>query len=107
MITQTTLIDCGPLSLEFFNDDESQTVLDNKLFSDFRIRTSAYNLVTKYSKNVLKKGIYPIKYRVYHSNYPTNVVVLEDPFIVEIIDPCDNLTQLTASVLTDQEYTIT
>ena len=68
----------------------------------------AFSLVILKTNNApFKKGLYPIKYRVYHSNYPTNIVTQEDPFIVEIIDPCDNPAQLTASVLTDQEYTIT
>ena len=35
------------------------------------------------------------------------MATLETPFIITIIDPCDEPVSVTASTLTDQEYTIT
>ena len=60
-----------------------------------------------YTELVEKKGAYPIKYRVYHTLYSANVVTLTDPFIITIIDPCDNPVSVTPSTLSAQEYTIT
>ena len=60
--------------MEFFNDDEGQTALDTDLFLDDRTNIGSFSLVSLNTINVLKKGLYPIKYRVFHSNYPTNVV---------------------------------
>jgi len=51
--------------------------------------------------------VYPIKFEAYHTNYSSNVATLETPFIITIIDPCDEPVSVTASTLTDQEYTIT
>jgi len=64
-------------------------------------------LASKYTDLVEKKGMYRIKYRVYHTLYSTNVVTLTDPFIITIIDPCDNPVSVTPSTLSAQEYTIT
>ena len=64
-------------------------------------------MVSKYTELVEKKGTYRIKYRVYHTLYPTNVVTLTDPFIITIIDPCDKPLSVTPSTLSAQEYTIT
>ena len=83
------------------------TSLDSVIFSDDRTTLGAYNLASKYTELVEKKGKYPIKYRVYHTLYPTNVVTLTDPFIITIIDPCDNPVSVTPSTLSAQEYTIT
>ena len=47
-----------------------------------------------------KKGTYPIKYRVYHTLYLTNVVTLTDPFTITIIDPCDKPVSVTFAALT-------
>ena len=66
------------------------TTLDSDIFLDDRTTSGAYNLASKYTEVVGKKGTYPIKYRVYHTLYPTNVVTLTDPFIITIIDPCEN-----------------
>ena len=66
------------------------TSLDSAIFLDDRTTLGAYNLASKYTELVEKKGKYPIKYRVYHTFYPTNVVTSTDPFIITIIDPCEN-----------------
>ena len=106
-MTKATLVDCGALTVEFFNNDAGQTSLDSVLFFDDRTNSNAYNLAILYTELDEKKGVYPIKYRVYHTLYPTNVVTLTDPFIITIIDPCDNPVSVTPSTLTTQEYTIT
>jgi hypothetical protein len=74
---------------------------------DDRTTPDSFNLTSKYTELVGKKGTYPIKYRVYHTLYSTNVVTLTDPFIITIIDPCDNPVSVTPSTLSAQEYTIT
>ena len=56
---------------------------------------------------VAKANVYPIKYRVYHTNYDSNVVELADPFVITVIDPCDKPASITAPALEAQEYTIT
>ena len=101
LISKDTLVDCGPISVEFFNDDVSNTALDTDLFLDDRTNTGSYNLASIIIDDISKKGMYPIKYRVYHSNYQSNIVTLEEPFTLEIIDPCDDIVRLTASALAD------
>ena len=90
-----TAVDCGALTVEFFNDDTGKTALDSDIFSDDRTTAGAFNLASKYTEMVGKKGTYPIKYRVYHTLYPTNVVTLTDPFTITIIDPCDKPVSVT------------
>ena len=81
--------------------------MDTSIFLDDRTTPGAFNLASIYTEDVLKKGSYPIKYRVYHTLYPTNIVTLATPFTVQIMDPCDAPVSVTASALTNQEYTIT
>ena len=85
----------------------SNTALDIDLFLDDRTNTDSYNLASIITDDISKKGMYPIKYRVYHSNYQSNIVTLEVPFTVEIIDPCENDATIISSTLSNQEYTIT
>jgi len=66
------------------------TSLDSAIFLDDRTTSGAYKLASKYTELVEKKGQYPIKYRVYHTSYPTNVVTLSVPFVITIIDPCED-----------------
>ena len=60
-------MDCGPLTVEFFNDDAGQTSLDPDLFLDDRTNTGAFNFATLTTDMVIKVKIYPIKYKVYHT----------------------------------------
>ena len=61
----------------------------------------------KYTENVLKAGQYPISYKAYYTQYPANFKEKRTAFTVTIIDPCDEPDSVTASILDDQEYTIT
>ena len=90
LVTKATAVDCGALSVEFFNDVSGMTTLDSDIFLDDRTTPGAYNLTSKYTEVVEKKGKYPIKYRVYHTLYKTNIVTLSVPFVITIIDPCEN-----------------
>lgn len=73
LITRATLVDCGPLTMEWFNDDES--TLDPELFYyDTSAGPAANKFSVLYSQNTLKKGSYPMRYKVYHNLYPGNVV---------------------------------
>ena len=100
-------MDCGPLTVEFFNDDVGTTSLDTAILLDDRTTGGAFNLASLYTEDVLKRGQYPIKYRVYHTLYNSNVVTLADPFTITIADPCDAPVSVVAATLTNQEYTIT
>ena len=60
-----------------------------------------------YTEDITKKGEYPIMYRVRLEDYPLNYVESAEPFVITIIDPCDEPKSLIAPELVDQEYTIT
>ena len=107
MITKATLVDCGPLTVEFFNDDAGTTALDTVIFNDDRTTAGAFSFQNLYTEDITKKGVYPIKYRVYHTSYTSNVVTLDAPFVITIVDPCDAPVSVTPSALTNQAYTIT
>ena len=95
------------LTVEFFNVDAGETNLDTEIFLDDRTNAGAFNLASLETEDILKAGSYPIKYRVYHTLYTSNIVILNDPFVISIGDPCDLPINLTASDVSDQEYTIT
>ena len=83
------------------------TTPDTEIFLDDRTNAGAFNFASLYSEDVSKKGEYLIKYRVYHTTYSANVVQIADPFIITIVDPCEQPVSVTAATLADQEYTIT
>ena len=76
LMTKGTLVDCGPVTLEWFNDDGKP--LDSTLFKyDTTIISNdptQHNLATLYTEDPIKKGSYLIRYRMFHDNYPLNVV---------------------------------
>jgi hypothetical protein len=74
---------------------------------DDRTTPGSYNLASKYTELVGKKGTYPILYSVHHSVYATNVVTVTAPFVVTIINPCDYPGSVSTSELSGQDYTIT
>ena len=61
-------MDCGGLTVEFFNDDASESSLDTDIFLDDRT-VDAFQFTSLYSEVVAKADVYPIKYRVYHTLY--------------------------------------
>ena len=77
------------------------TTLDSVIFLDDRTTSGSFNLASLYTELVDKKGKYPIKYRVYYTLYPANVVTLANPFTIVIADPCEAPVSVTASILTD------
>ena len=82
-------------------------MLDSVLFLDDRSTAGAFNLASKYNELVARKGKYPIKYRVYHTIYITNVVTLSVPFVITVVDPCENDASISKVALQNQMYTIT
>jgi len=60
-----------------------------------------------YTEDVAKAGVYKIGYNVKYTDYPTNLIVQTVNLTVTVIDPCDKPVSVTASVLTNQVYTIT
>ena len=105
LISPLTQVDCGPISVEFFNDDLS--AIDTALFQDDRSTAPNNFFRTLQITDETTDGPYPIRYRVYHSNYPSNVVEQPFPFTITIVRSCDNPQTLDAPTFTDQEYTIT
>ena len=74
------------------------------VFDDDRVNYSFANI---YTEDTTLKGPYQISYDVYHTNYPTNKRTTDSPFIIFVVDPCDNPVSVTPSTLQNQEYTIT
>lgn len=74
LIAPATQADCGPVTVEFFNDDAGKTLLDASLLNEGVTGPADSIFKVLYTEDELKKGSYPIRYRVYHTNYPANVV---------------------------------
>ena len=74
MISPATTVDCGPITVEFFNDDTGKTAIDPALYLDDQTAGggASHFFSVLYSEDVSKKGSYPFKYRVYYSDYPAN-----------------------------------
>ena len=47
LISKVTLVDCGGLTVEFFNEDSGTTDLDTEIFLDERSNPGAFNLASK------------------------------------------------------------
>ena len=101
------LVDCGPISVEFFYDNIDKTPLDTTIFDDVRDPATQNEFIVKYNEEPTLKGSYAFKYKTYHTNYPANFRELQNAIILTIIDPCDEPVAVIPSTLIDQEYTIT
>ena len=73
ILSRATLVDCGPVTVEFFIDG-TLAPLDATIFDDNRATPGAYSLQSLYTEDVTKKGPYPIMYNAFHTSYVTNVV---------------------------------
>ena len=51
--------------------------------------------------------MYPIIYIILYLNYPSVYIESVDPFMITVIDPCDEPDSLTSTTVVDQFYTIT
>lgn len=105
-MSSETRVDCGQITVEFFNDNESKSSLDIELFLDNR-SVEPYRLTTLTRQETSLVGTYPIKYRVFYTSYPMNTIELESPFTITVLDPCDMINSITVPTLSDQTYTIT
>lgn len=97
-------IDCGPVDVEFFNDDATYSALDPVIFSSST--AAAPSFIVNYVEDESLVGQYSILYEVTLRNYPSNTA-LSLPFTLTIVDPCDEPVVLIAPVMADQYYTIT
>ena len=102
-----TLVDCGPISLDFYYDNAGKTPLDTNIFEDRRDMSTQNELIVKYNEDTSIKGSYAIKYKTYFTNYPDNFRELQNAIIMTIVNPCDAPVDVIPSVLSDMEYTIT
>ena len=105
MIKPLTQVNCGPISVEFF--DSLGNPPDSATFSDERTADSINNFRMPYSEDISKKGSYSFKYRVFHKFYPGNIATQFEPFTITVINSCENPKSLLPSKLQDQDYTIT
>ena len=107
MLTSSTPANCGPITVEFYNDNLSKSALDAELFNvDASVQPQSLSVLE--TQDLGKVGSYPIKYRAYHTNYPDNRVEVSQAFTVTVTDPCrSHIKSVTPSSLTDQSYTIT
>ena len=106
LFTIATQVDCGPISVDFYNEGDKST-LDSDLFGDVRDAAGSNTFTVLYTEDVQKAAVYPISYRTYHTQYPDNYKEVTTAFTVTVIDPCDEPIRVTPSALVDQEYTIT
>ena len=83
--------------MEFFNAADINSSLDVSLFDDQQNALNSNSFTVLQTQDVAKAGTYPIAYRTYHTNYPTNFVDNLSAFTVTVIDPCDNPVSMTAS----------
>ena len=73
LFTIDTQVDCGDISVDFFNEEDYQSPIDVEIFDDFRDSDSnAVNIFSVSVADAAKVGVYPISYRVYYQNYAEN-----------------------------------
>ena len=72
MIEPQTQVDCGPITVEFFNSAD-QSPINSSLFADDRTTAPDNSFRTLQNSDESTDYPYSIRYRVYHSNYPLNV----------------------------------
>jgi len=108
ILTIDTLVDCGPVSVDFYNTADSSP-LDVTLFDDARGATALINnqFSVLQTSDVTKAGLHPISYKAYHTNYAANFEEKASAFVITVIDPCDAPVSVTPSIPVDQTYTIT
>ena len=105
LYSMDTLIDCGDITVDFFIDDEEKTPLNPWLFRQTNDPSAFIILQTQ---DVDLKGVYEIRYEIVFIKYPEVSAELASPFVVTVVDPCDNPESLvTSSDLLDQKYIIT
>ena len=71
MLGSSTNVDCGDISVEFFNDDASKSALDTDLFLDNR-NVVPHQFTVIQTSDLAKIGTYPIKFRAYFTDYSAN-----------------------------------
>lgn len=72
LISPLTQVDCGPIKVEFFNDDLSP--INTVLFADDRTTAPSNFFRTLLNSDESTDGPYPFRYRVSHEAYPGNVI---------------------------------
>lgn len=70
LTSKDTLLDCGPLTVNFFYDDAMQTPLDPAFLLDDGSALGSKNFAVLYSTDVLKAGLHPITYTASFTNHP-------------------------------------
>jgi hypothetical protein len=100
----STDLNCGNLVVTF--QMKNGDPIDTEIFKDDRT-TDPFEFKVKKTDDIEKEGEYDIEYSVHYANYPSNKAVGTNLWEIDIVDPCDNPISITASTLTNQEYTIT
>ena len=98
LFTIDTQVDCGSISVDFFNEEDYSSPIDADLFNDFRDSDSnSYNIFSVSADDVAKVGVYPISYRVYYQNYPENFEDKINAATIVVTDPCSEPFGITAT----------
>ena len=97
ILSRDTPVDCGPVSVDFFDLNTNLTPTTD-VFDDDRI---AFSFASIYTETVALKGPYRISYDVYHENYTMNKVTVDVPFVITVIDPCENDATIQRVALSD------
>ena len=95
MLKPSTLVDCGPISVEFYHDRDLGASLDTSIFFDDRSSDPINYFVTRQSQNEATRGSYSIFYKVYYTDYAMNYAVSPIPFTISIVAACNNPESLT------------
>ena len=88
------MIDCGDITVDFFIDDEEKTPLNPWLFRQTNDPSAFIILQTQ---DVTLKGVYEIRYEIKFVKYPLVSAEIASPFVVTVIDPCDNPESLVTT----------
>lgn len=89
LIAPLTQVDCGPVAVEFFNSGVLGP-LNSALFEDDRTSAPVNQFRTLQNNDELTYGPYPVRYRVFFTDYPLNVSELPFPFTITIVMNCAN-----------------
>ena len=70
LVQTSTSMHCGPMSVEFYNENDDQTDLDVSIFLDERDEPTNHLTILPAVSDSIKEGQYAILYRVFYDDYP-------------------------------------
>ena len=70
LVISSTSIDCGPISVDFFNNNALKSELDSSVFFDDRSGSLTNTFTVLQADEVTQNMEFPICYRLHYINYP-------------------------------------